>query len=216
MEMKRKGYAFDLFSYCTVIGALLKLGKWKYANNYIAHMIKIGYELDMASYNTLINWCCKKGKLEDAYNLLNVAEDMGLHGDKYTHTILINGLCRAGNIDIAQRHLNHMKMMGFDCLVAHNCFITGLCKVGLLDYALQVFKSMDTKDSFTYSTLVHNLCRAKRYRLAAGLLLSCIKAGMIPLGADQRAVIAGLARISSPRDAKRFKNKIWRAKLLHY
>ncbi|KAK4381090.1 Pentatricopeptide repeat-containing protein [Sesamum angolense] len=182
----------------------------------IAHMIKIGYELDMASYNTLINWHCKEGKLENAYSLLNLAEERGLDCDKYTHTILIDGLCKAGNIDAAQRHLNHMKMLGFNCVVAFNCFIDGLCKVGHLDYALKIFHSMDVKDSFTYSSLVHNLCKARRYRLAAELLLSCIKAGMKVLKSDQNAVIKGLTFTGSKRDVEKFKLKIRIAKLLHY
>ncbi|KAL7146022.1 hypothetical protein ABFS83_06G013400 [Erythranthe nasuta] len=214
LEMKSKGYAYDLFSYCTVVGALLKSGRSQDTYSLIAHMIKIGYELDIVSYNTLINWHCKEHKIENAYNLSIVAKERGLKWDAYTHTILINGLYKSGDFDGAQRHIDHLDTTTFDSLVTSNCFIDSLCKFGHLEYALQVFHSMVVKDSFTYSSMVHNLCRARKYRLASQILLSCIKAGFKTLKSDRRAVVKGLSLTGSKKDVMRHKLRIQTAKLL--
>ena len=137
--------------------------------------------------------------------------------DEYTHTILIDGLCKAGNVEGALRHLKNMTKMGFDStLVAQNCVIDGLCKVGQLDHAIKMFASMEVKDSFTYSSMVHNLCKARRYRHASRLLLACLRGGMKILRANQRSVIDGLCYSGYTSEARRLKSKIRLARILHY
>ncbi|CAA0839058.1 Pentatricopeptide repeat-containing protein [Striga hermonthica] len=184
-ELKEFGLRPNAWTYTTVmkccfkvVGALLKLGRRQDTYSCIAQMVKIGYDRDIVSCNTILYWHVWEGRLENAYSLLNLAAERGLNFDAYTHTMLINGLCKAGDFDGARRHLNHMNKMGYNCLVASNCFIDGLCKFGHLDYALKVFNSMDVKDSCTYSSLIHTLCRKQRCRQAGELLLSCIEAGM--------------------------------------
>ncbi|PHT96356.1 Pentatricopeptide repeat-containing protein [Capsicum chinense] len=94
--------------------------------------------------------------------------------------------------------------MGFDSnLVALNSFINGLCKAGHLDHALRMFESMDVKDSITYSTMVHSLCKARRFRAASKLLLSCIRGGMRILKSDKRGVIDGLRSSGYSQEARK-------------
>lgn len=159
---------------------------------------------------------CKEGKLEAAYELLDEIEGVGLECDEYTHTILIDGLCKIGNIEGAQRHIKHMNVMGFSSpSVALNCVVDGLGKAGKIDHALQMFESMETRDSFTYSSLVHNLCNARRYRCASKLLLSCLNNGMKILRSAQRAVINGLGHSGFHKEARQLKLKIRLARMVH-
>ncbi|KAM3363241.1 hypothetical protein P3S68_018325 [Capsicum galapagoense] len=110
-----------------------------------------------------------------------------------------------------------MSETGFDFnLVAWNYFINGLCKAGHLDYATQIFESMDVKDSVTYSTIVRGLCKARRFRAASKLLLSCIGGGMKILKSDKRIVIDGLRSCGLTYEARKVQSKIRLAKLLHY
>ena len=107
-------------------------------------------------------------------------------------SIIVDGLCKAGNFDGAQRHLNYMNSLGFGSnLVAFNCFLDGLGKAGHIDHALRLFEVMEVKDSFTYTIVVHNLCRARRFLCASKVLVSCLKCGYQVLRATQRAVIVG-------------------------
>ncbi|MBA0697203.1 hypothetical protein Goari_003695, partial [Gossypium aridum] len=160
---------------------------------------------------------CKTGELEEAYKLLDEIEKKGLECDKYTHTIMIDGLCKAGKVEVAAQHLKYMNMMGFDSnLVAYNCLVDGLCKVGQINDAIKVYKSMEVRDSFTYSSLVYNLCRDRRYHSAAKLLLSCLRSGMKILKSAQRAVLLGLRYSGFPREAKRLKSKIRIARILNH
>lgn len=215
-EMKSEGHMYDGFAYCTAISALVKMGKIKEANDCMEQMIGNGIVLDLVSYNTLINLYCKEGKLEAAFKLLDEIEKGGLECDRYTHTIIIDGLCKAGNIEGAQQHLSYMNTMGFDSnLVALNCMIDGLCKAGQIDCAMKLFESMEIKDSFTYTSLVHNLCRARRFRSASKLLLSCLKNGMKILKSTQRAVLDGLRNSGYTSEARKLKSKIWSIRLLH-
>ncbi|KAM3319011.1 hypothetical protein P3S67_006211 [Capsicum chacoense] len=183
-EMRNKRYStYDTFAYCTVTSLLLKTGRITEANEYLGYIITSGFSL---SFNTIFNLYCKEGQLHNAFKLLYEAEKGGLESDKYTHAILIDGLCRTGNLEEAQQQLNRIIEMGFDSnLVAWNSFINGLCKAGHLDYATQIFESMDMKDSVTYSTIVRGFCKAKRFRAASKLLISCIRGGMEILKSDK-------------------------------
>ncbi|MCD7452987.1 hypothetical protein HAX54_019046 [Datura stramonium] len=216
-EMRKKGYTYDAFAYCTVASMLLKTGRITETNEYLGYIITSGFSLDTVSFNTIVNLHCKEGHLDNAYKLLYEAEKAGLESDKYTHAILIDGLCRTGNFQEAQQQLNCMSMTSFDSnLVAWNSFINGLCKAGHLDYATQMFESMDAKDSVTYSIIVPGLCKARRFRAASKLLLSCIRGGMAILKSDKRIVIDGLCSCGLPQEARKVQSKIRLAKLLHY
>ena len=110
-----------------------------------------------------------------------------------------------------------MTKMGFDSiLVAQNCVIDGLCKAGRLDHAIKMFASMEVKDSFTYSSMVHNLCKERRYLHASKVLLACLRDGMKILKSNQRSVIDGLLDLGYTSEARRLKSKIRLAKMLQY
>ncbi|TQE04492.1 hypothetical protein C1H46_009908 [Malus baccata] len=174
-----------------------------------------GIELDLAAYNTLLNMYCREGKFEAAYKLMDEIENGGLRCDKYTHTIIIDGLCKAGNIIGAEQHLQYMKMIGFrENLVAFNCMIDGLCKAGQIDRAMDLYKSMETKDSFTYTSLVHNLCKAGRFRCASKLMMKCLRDGKKILKATQRAVLDGLRSTGYTDEARKLRWKIQVARIL--
>ncbi|GMN21832.1 hypothetical protein TIFTF001_047327 [Ficus carica] len=108
-----------------------------------------------------------------------------------------------------------MNVMGFDSnLVALNCLIDGLGKSGQIDRAIRLFDSMEVRDSFTYTSLVYNLFKARRYKFASELLLSCVRDGMeIPKSA-KRAVLNGLRGLGLIHEAKNLQSKIRMAWIL--
>ncbi|CAN6720116.1 unnamed protein product [Malus baccata var. baccata] len=94
--------------------------------------------------------------------------------------------------------------MGFrENLVALNCMIDGLCKAGQIDRAMEMYKSMETKDSFTYTSLVHNLCKAARFRYGKKILR-----------ATQRAVLDGLRSTGYTDEPRKRRWKIQVARIL--
>lgn len=204
--MRSLGFAFDGFAYCMVIAAMIKTGRMQEAEEIFEMMVSSGVRQDLVSYNTLINLYCRQGRLDDALRLLDEIEGEGLECDQYTHTIIVDGLCQAGNFVGAQRHLNYMNSLGFGSnLVAFNCFLDGLGKAGHIDHALRLFEVMEVKDSFTYTIVVHNLCRARRFLCASKVLVSCLKCGYQVLRATQRAVIVGLRSIGYANEARKVK-----------
>ncbi|KAL5763075.1 hypothetical protein ACOSP7_019339 [Xanthoceras sorbifolium] len=217
LDMEREGYTFDGYAYCTVIAALVKEGRTKEATDYMERMMRSGIQLDIVSYNTLINLYCREGNLEVVSELLCDMEKWGLECDKYNHTIMINGLCRSGDIKRAREHLYSMNMKGFDSkFVAYNCVVDGLGKADQIDHAMEMFKSMERKDTFTYSSVIHNLCKARRYSCASKLLLSCLRNGLKLLDSAQQAVINGLFSSGFPCEAKRLCSIIRTAQMLCY
>ncbi|CAO2842511.1 unnamed protein product [Amaranthus hypochondriacus] len=215
-EMKSKGYTFDAFAYCTVAGAFAKRGRLKEANVCMEAISKSGVALDIVSYNTLMYICCKEGKFEAVYELLNKIEKEGLECDIYTHTILIDGLCKAGNIEGAKKHLQLMCSIGFNTnMVAFNSLLDGMYKSGRGKHAMELFKLMKMKDEFTYSSMVHNLCRERKFWSASRLLLSCLKNGMNILKSAERAVIRGIRDSGFRKDARKLHSKIRMKKFLH-
>ncbi|RYR73532.1 hypothetical protein Ahy_A02g007912 isoform B [Arachis hypogaea] len=155
-EMRSKGYTFDGYAYCTVIAALIKIGRIEEADEIVRLMQHSGIQPDLVSYNTLINLYCRQGRLDDAMKLLGEIEKEGLECDQYTHTIIINGLCKAGNFLGAKQHLIYMNSLGFGYnLVAHNCILHGLGKAGHIDHAMKWFESMEDKRIILHnSTLI--------------------------------------------------------------
>ncbi|CAL5207734.1 unnamed protein product [Lathyrus oleraceus] len=108
-----------------------------------------------------------------------------------------------------------MKSLGFGFnLVAFNCMLDCLGKAGHIDQAVKVFDSMEVKDSFTYTILVHNLCRAKKFLFASKLLVACLKSGFQILRATQRVVINGLCTAGFVNEARKVKSKIRTARLM--
>lgn len=216
--MKVKGLTFDGFAYCTVIAALVKMGNLEEAKYMEEELIQSGIGLDTVSGNTLLNL---HHKLDDADKLCVELDKSGLQPDVYTHTISINALCKVGDVETAEKHLfDHMDR---DAIVACNCIINGWCKEGNIGRAMRIYDYMGTKDDFTYATLVHNLCKERRYPLASRLLLLWLnssnkvlklKSNKKILKSAQRAVLSGLRHSGKNRDVKMLRKKIWEARAL--
>ncbi|KAJ6864089.1 hypothetical protein NC651_034811 [Populus alba x Populus x berolinensis] len=66
-----RGYTFDGFAYCTVVGALVKTCRIEEANHYMERMVNTGIGIEMTSYNAPINLNCKGSKLEVACEILD-------------------------------------------------------------------------------------------------------------------------------------------------
>uniref|UniRef100_A0A2P2IX21 Putative pentatricopeptide repeat-containing protein At4g17915 n=1 Tax=Rhizophora mucronata TaxID=61149 RepID=A0A2P2IX21_RHIMU len=81
---------------------------------------------------------------------------------------------------------------------------------------MKISDAIGMRDSFTYSSLVHNLCKAGRFHCASKLLLSCLTSGMKILRSAQRAVLDGLQCSGFPGEARRLKSKIKLARILHF
>ncbi|KAJ6967662.1 hypothetical protein NC653_035782 [Populus alba x Populus x berolinensis] len=66
-----RGYTFDGFAYCTVVGALVKTCRIEEPSHYMERMVNTGIGIEMTSYNAPINLNCKGSKLEVACEILD-------------------------------------------------------------------------------------------------------------------------------------------------
>lgn len=108
-----------------------------------------------------------------------------------------------------------MKVIGLGSnRVALNCMIDRLFKAGYMEAAMRLFESMETKDDFTYSSVVHSLCKLGRFRSASKVLLSCLRSGTKILKSAQKAVLTGLKLSGYRRDAKKLQSQIYMARVL--
>jgi pentatricopeptide repeat protein len=185
------------------------------ANTYSELMIQSGFRLDSACYNTLINLRCQEGKLDDAFELLSMMEEGGLESDEYTFSILVNGLCKMGHIEAAQKQLCYMEMKDMESnVVAYNCLVDALCKSDQVDAAIKLLHDMKLKDDFTYTSLVHGLCKVGRYHMASKFLRICLREGNSVLASAKRAVIAGLRSSGFKNDVRKVRSALRMARLL--
>ena len=137
-------------------------------------------------------------------------EEGGLESDEYTFSILVNGLCKMGQIKAVKKQIWSMHMLGMESnVVAYNCLIDALCKSNEVDAAIRVLHSMKLKDDFTYTSLVHGLCKVGRYHMASKFLRICLHEGNNVLASAKRAVIARLRSVGLKNDLR----KVWSALL---
>ncbi|KAL3568848.1 hypothetical protein D5086_028738 [Populus alba] len=72
-----RGYTFDGFAYCTVVGALVKTCRIEEPSHYMERMVNTGIGIEMTSYNAPINLNCKGSKLEVACEILDEMDKVG-------------------------------------------------------------------------------------------------------------------------------------------
>ncbi|KAL1223798.1 Pentatricopeptide repeat-containing protein [Cardamine amara subsp. amara] len=209
-KMKEEGYTFDGYANCAVVSALIKTGKAEEAYECMKELVRSGTRSqDIVSYNTLLNLYFKDGNLDAVDDLLDEIDRKGLKPDDYTHTIIVHGLLSVGYTGGAEKHLACMGKMGMKpSVVTCNCLIDGLCKAGHVDRAMRLFESMEVRDEFTYTSVVHNLCKDARLVCASKLLLLCYNKGMKIPSSARRAVLSGLRMTVSYQAARKTHHKI--------
>ncbi|BAB08912.1 unnamed protein product [Arabidopsis thaliana] len=191
LKMKKEGYTFDGFANCAVVSALIKTGRAEEAYECMHELVR------------------SDGNLDAVDDLLEEIEMKGLKPDDYTHTIIVNGLLNIGNTGGAEKHLACIGEMGMQpSVVTCNCLIDGLCKAGHVDRAMRLFASMEVRDEFTYTSVVHNLCKDGRLVCASKLLLSCYNKGMKIPSSARRAVLSGIRETVSYQAARKTHIKI--------
>ncbi|KAF8117186.1 hypothetical protein N665_0012s0190 [Sinapis alba] len=210
LKMKKEGYTFDGYASCAVVSALVKTGRSEEAYQCMHELVRSGRRSgDIVSYNTLLNLYFKDGDLDAVDDLLEEIELKGLKPDDYTHTIIVNGLLSIGHTGGAEKHLLCMGEKGMQpSVVTCNCLIDGLCKAGHVDRAMRLFASMEIRDEFTYTSVVHNLCKDGRLVCASKLLLLCYNKGMKIPSSARRAVLSGLRMTVSYQAARKTDHKI--------
>ncbi|XP_010495770.1 PREDICTED: pentatricopeptide repeat-containing protein At5g46680 [Camelina sativa] len=210
MKMKKEGYTFDGYANCAVVSALIKTGRAEEAYECMEELVRSGTRSqDIVSYNTLLNLYFKDGNLDAVEDLLEEIEVKGLKLDDHTHTIIVNGLLNIGHTGGAEKHMACMGEMGtLPSVVTCNCMIDGLCKAGHVDRAMRLFASMEVRDEFTYTSVVHNLCKDGQLVCASKLLLSCYNKGMKIPSSARRAVLSGLRTTVSYQAARKTHFKI--------
>ncbi|CAA7043030.1 unnamed protein product [Microthlaspi erraticum] len=207
LEMQREGYTYDGYAYFAVVSALIKTGRTREAFEYMQELVKKGRRHDIVSYNTLLNLYFREGDLRAVDDLLGEIERRGMRADEYTHTIIVNGLLRNGQRRRAEKHFVSMgeSEMG---IVTCNCLVDGLCKAGHVDRAMRLFESMEVRDEYTYTSVVHSLCKEMRFVCASKLLLSCYSKGIKIPASARRAVLSGLRMSGCYGEAKLAKAKM--------
>ncbi|KAG6743578.1 hypothetical protein POTOM_052277 [Populus tomentosa] len=167
----------------------------------------------LVTSNILINRLCKARRLktartcriEEASHYMERMVNTGIGIEMTSYNAPINLNCK-GDVYGAMEYMN---VVGFNSnLVALYTMVDGWCKADWIDCALKIFDSMDIRDSFSHSSLIHNLCKDGRFRCASKLLLSCVRSGMSILPSTKHAVFDSLSRSGCQREAKRLESEI--------
>ncbi|KAL8210241.1 hypothetical protein R6Q57_006973 [Mikania cordata] len=189
-----------------------RFGQFDEGIEFFYEMKNKGYTYDAFSYCTVGSAFAKIGRLEEAHKCYELMIEKGIELDIVCYNILGN---IAGNIDGALKHLRYMDALGFDFnLVAYNCMVDRLCKAGCINKALKIFGTMDVRDSITYTSLVHNLCKERRFLTASKVLLACLNQGMKVFRSTQRVVVKGLRFAGLDSEARKLQSKIRLARIL--
>ncbi|WCJ36467.1 Pentatricopeptide repeat (PPR) superfamily protein [Euphorbia peplus] len=160
-DMTKYGCVPNSVVYQTLIHALSKRGRVTEAVKLLEEMFLMGCVPDVDTFNDVIHGLCRLNRIHEGAKLVDRMLLRGLTPNDMTYGVLLHGLCKIGQVNEARALLDKVPVPN---TVHFNIMINGLVKSGRLDEAkvflYNIMSNYGCKpDIFTFSTLIHGLCK---------------------------------------------------------
>ncbi|KAL5202897.1 hypothetical protein ABZP36_013849 [Zizania latifolia] len=173
--MVASGCAPSTVTYNVLVEALCKVGSFNEVEALFEESSKKEWTPDAITYSSYMNGLCKAGRIDKSFALVNRMLSNGLHPNEVTLNILLDGVCRSSTAWTAKRLLECSTEFGWDAnVVNYNTVMTRLCDerkwLGVIKLFADMAKKGIVPNSWTFSIVVHSLCKLGKLRKALCLL----------------------------------------------
>lgn len=185
LEMPKRGFTPDSYTYGTLINGFCQLGKISEAKELFAEMNASGCSPSVVTYSCLIRGLCQSKKMDEAMSLLVEMKSRGIEPNVFTYSALMDGLCKAGQSSDAVKLLGKMiSKRQAPNMVIYSTLMHGLCKEGKLGEALEIFDRMKLQglkpDAGLYWKIINGFCDICKFLDAANFLDEMVLGGISP------------------------------------
>ncbi|KAG2619501.1 pentatricopeptide repeat-containing protein At1g09900-like [Panicum virgatum] len=169
------GFAPSTATYNVLIEALCKAGSFKEVDVLLEESRVKGWTPDTITYSTYMDGLCKAGRVDKSFTLVDKMLSEGLHPNEITLNILLDGVCRRSTAWAAKCLLECSAEIGWHVnVVNYNTVMRRLCDERKWLAVIKLFGDMVKKgmapNSWTFSIVVHSLCKLGKLREALCLL----------------------------------------------
>ncbi|OEL20892.1 Pentatricopeptide repeat-containing protein [Dichanthelium oligosanthes] len=169
------GFAPSTATYNVLIEALCKAGAFKEVDVLLEESSAKGWTPDTITYSTYMDGLCKAGRVDKSFALVDKMLSDGLCPNEITLNILLDGICRRSTAWDAKCLLECSEEIGWHVnVVNYNTVMRRLCDERRWLAVIKLFVNMVKKgiapNSWTFSILVHSLCKLGKLREALCLL----------------------------------------------
>ncbi|KDP42609.1 hypothetical protein JCGZ_24383 [Jatropha curcas] len=174
-SMLREGYYPNVETFEMVLNCFCKVGRVVEAYQVLGVMITLGISLSVRAWSILIDGLCRLHQPDIGSYLLEKMVICGCSPNIVTYTTLFKGFMESRMIPSAFGVLNTIESKGYapDLLLC-NVLIDSFSKIGRYDDALYLFRGLSkwnlVPDSYTFSSLLSNICFSRRFNLLPKLV----------------------------------------------
>ncbi|KAL6610020.1 hypothetical protein ACP70R_039989 [Stipagrostis hirtigluma subsp. patula] len=169
------GFAPSTATYNVLVEALCKVGAFKEVDVLLEESSAKGWTPDTITYSSYMDGLCKAGQVDKSFALVDKMLSNGLCPNEITLNILLDGFCRRSTAWAAKCLLECSAELGWHAnVVNYNTVMRRLCNERRWLAVVKLFTDMVKKgiapNSWTFSIVVHSLCKLGKLRKALCLL----------------------------------------------
>ncbi|ESQ27046.1 hypothetical protein EUTSA_v10018671mg [Eutrema salsugineum] len=150
MEMEKSGVKPDVVTYTTLISAFYKHDMYVIGNGLWNLMVLKGCRPNLTTFNVRIQFLVNRRRAWDANDLLMLMPKLQMEPDSVTYNMVIKGFFLAGFPEMAERVYTAMHGQGYK------------------------------PNEKIYQTMIHYLCKAKKFDLAYTMCKDCMRKKWYP------------------------------------
>ncbi|CAL4900577.1 unnamed protein product [Urochloa decumbens] len=173
--MVAAGFVPSTATYNVLVEALCKAGAFKEVDALLEESSVKGWTPDTITYSTYMDGLCKAGRVDKSFALVDKMLSEGLRPNEITLNILLDGVCRGSTAWAAKCLLECSAEIGWHVnVVNYNTVMRRLCDERRWLAVIKLFVDMVKKgmapNSWTFSIVVHSLCKLGKHHEALCLL----------------------------------------------
>ncbi|XP_016475212.2 pentatricopeptide repeat-containing protein At1g08070, chloroplastic-like [Nicotiana tabacum] len=198
---------FDVFLGNALVDMYIKCGETDIALNVFREMPT----RNVISWNTLISGLAQRREFKQALNAFNEMQDQGVKPDKNTLVGVLNSCSNLGALEVGKWvhtyiDRNQIQVAGY----VGNALVDMYAKCGSMDDALRVFGSMNTKDVYSYTSVIVGLATHGKARIALNFFYKMLAIGIQPNGVTFVGVLTACSHGGLVEEGHKLFADMWR------
>ncbi|CAL5436214.1 unnamed protein product [Camellia sinensis] len=173
-----------------------------YANDecliYARQVFNESPERDVVSWTTMIDGYAQKNECDEALKLFDLMLESDVEPNEVTMITVLSACSKKGDIGLGKSIHEYVKMTNVNCtLTLINVLVDMYVKCGCLATAREIFDKMETKDVFSWTSMINGYAKNGELDLARKCFDEMPKRNIV----SWNAMIAGYSQNNRPKEA---------------